>query len=309
MKMNSYFPWIIKNLFWSFVVQNRLLEQYAPRPLTPPKAYTPLSSTTGAKPALISIVTPSYNQSRFVERAIRSVFDQNYPNLEYVVQDGGSDDGSVELIKSLEHGLTYFESRKDMGQAHALNLGFSRTSGEIMGYLNSDDTLLPGTLWYVADYFNQHPDVDVVYGHRIIINENDEEIGRWILPPHSASAFLWIDYIPQETLFWRRRIWEKVSSQVDESFSFAVDWDLLIRFYMAGAKFVRVPRFLGAFRAHPTQKTSIRMKEIGAQEMKLLRARVHKRDVRNFEITINIVPYLLHSFIYHLLYKVGILNY
>src|SRR6202162_2378644 len=99
-----------------------------------------------------------------------------------------------------------------------------------MAWLNSDDIMLPGALAYVATYFNQHPGIDVVYGHRILIHENDQQNGRWVMPGHNYDLLSWADYIPQETLFWRRRIWDKVGGRVDESFRFAMDWDLLVRF-------------------------------------------------------------------------------
>jgi len=146
--------------------------------------------------------------------------------------------------------------REDSGQAQAINRGFALTCGEIMAYLNSDDSLLPGCLNYVGTYFADHPEVDVVYGHRVLIDEEDREIGRWVLPRHTDEVLAWADYIPQETLFWRRRLWEAAGSSVSEEFRFAMDWDLILRFRDAGAKIVRVPRFLGAFRVHTDQKTS-----------------------------------------------------
>src|SRR5262249_23541680 len=144
----------------------------------------------------------------------------------------------------------------DEGQTQAINLGFQHTSGEIMAYLNSDDLLLPGSLAYVAGYMAAHPEVDVVYGHRILIDECDDEVARWVLPRHDDRVLTWANFVPQETLFWRRRIWERVGGTLDASFQFAMDWDLILRFREAGARFVRLPRFLGAFRVHARQKTS-----------------------------------------------------
>ena len=306
------FKFIMRNIkifLRNTVFKIRTLDQYPSRPLMIPKYYSETSFNSNDKNLpLISLVTPSYNQGDFISRTIESVLSQRYPNLEYIVQDGGSIDGSLETIKSFEKELTYFESRKDNGQAHALNLGFQRTSGEIMAYLNADDVLLTGALWYVADYFDQHPEVDVIYSHRIIMNENDEEIGCWILPPDDRNIILWADYIPQETMFWRRSIWEKVSSRIDESFSFALDWDLILRFYFAGAKFARVPRFLAAFRVHSAQKTNLQINEIGLMEMKRLRMQVHKREVSHREVMWRITPYIFRSFIYHVLYKLSIIR-
>ena len=99
--------------------------------------------------------------------------------------------------------------RDDEGHAHAINLGFAHATGDVMAFLNSDDLLLPGSLHYVARYFERHPDVDVVYGHRVLVDKNDMEIGRWVMPRHDDEVLSWADFVPQETLFWRRRIWER----------------------------------------------------------------------------------------------------
>jgi GT2 family glycosyltransferase len=233
---------------------------------------------------LISIVTPSFRQAAYIERTIESVLAQNYPRLEYVIQDGGSTDGTVEIIERHAARLLAWRSARDEGQAQAINLGFAGTTGEIMAWLNSDDLLLPGTLAYVARYFAEHPEVDAVYGNRILIDEHDREIGRWILPRHDDGVLPWADFVPQETLFWRRTLWDKVGGGVDESFRFAMDWDLLLRFRKAGASMVRLPYCLGAFRIHEAQKTSAAINDIGAQEMGRLRLRELGREVGHEEI-------------------------
>lgn len=290
-----------------FLPKVGVLDQHPPIPLQIPSRYLQRSAPNPAP--RIAIVTPSYNQAVFIERTVKSVLDQGYPNLEYVVQDGGSKDATVEVMQPYIPRLTHFESRKDDGQAHAINLGFQYASGEIMAYLNSDDILLPGSLNYVADYFANHPDVDVIYSHRVIIDENDMEMGRWILPPHDNEVILWADYVPQETLFWRRSIWEKAGGKMDESFQFALDWDLIVRFREAGAKFVRVPRFLGAFRVQAAQKTSAHMESSGLKDMRRVRKQIHGHDVEWGEILKNITPYLNRSVIYHKLAWLGLLRY
>jgi glycosyltransferase involved in cell wall biosynthesis len=287
-----------------------VLEQYSPRPLLIPDWYvTAPRAAVYQKLPSISIVTPSYNQGEFIERTIRSVLDQKYPQLQYIVQDGNSSDGTPDVLKSYEEKLAHFESRPDNGQAHAINLGFQHTSGEIMAYLNSDDVLLPGALAYVADYFCRHPGVDAVYSHRVIINEKDLEIGRWILPPHDNELILWADLVPQETLFWRRSLWDRIGGRMDESYQFALDWDLLIRFHAAGAKFACLPRFLAAFRMQPGQKTIVNMPTVGLGEMNRLRKQIHGREVGWEEVYENIHPYLRRSILYHKLYRLGILRY
>jgi glycosyltransferase involved in cell wall biosynthesis len=289
-----------------FALKVGMLYQYPPTLLRIPNRYT--SEQPPDSPPVISIVTPSYNQSKFLGRTIESVIGQNYPELEYIIQDGASTDGTDLILERYRSQLGQIESCQDKGQAHAINLGFAHATGQIMAWLNSDDLLLPGTLSYVAKFLATHPEVDVVYGHRVLIDENDQEIGRWVLPPHDKKILLWADYVPQETLFWRRRIWEKVGGYVDESFHFAIDWDLLLRFQKAGAKFVRLPRFLSAFRVHSAQKTSAQI-DLGHQEMTRLRQRCHGRPVSRAEISQNVRSYKYRSIIYHKLYRLGILRY
>ncbi len=252
----------------------------------------------------ISIATPSYQQGNFIERTIQSVFDQSYPSLQYFIQDGGSRDSTVEVLKRYEDKLSGWKSEKDSGQSQAINLGLAHADGEIMAWLNSDDLLLPGALHAVADYFNRHPNVDVVYGNRLLIDENDMEIGRWILPGHNSEALSWADYVPQETMFWRRRIWEKVGGKIDESFRFAMDWDLLVRFRDAGARFGHIPKFLGAFRIHEHQKTSASINEIGHQEMNRIRERILGRVPDRKEVRKALLPYLVKHIAVDMVYRV-----
>jgi glycosyltransferase involved in cell wall biosynthesis len=284
-----------------------ILYQYNARPYVPPKHYIkPIRLT--ATPT-VSIVTPSYNQGEFLERTILSVLGQQYPHLEYIIQDGGSKDESPNIIERHRSSLKHAESAPDKGQSNAINLGFQHATGEIMAYLNSDDILLPGALRYVVDYFNKHPDVDVVYGHRILIDEHGSEIGRWVMPPHDAEILKWADYVPQETLFWRKRLWDIVGANIDENYQFVMDWDLLLRFKKAGAIFKRLPRFLGAFRVHGKQKTTSQMSQMGMKEMERLRRHFHGRHVTHYEINRNQKKYLLKHMFFDKLYRLGLLRY
>ena len=268
-----------------------VLNQHAPLELRLPPHYSRPAPVP--RPPKISIVTPAFQHALFIERTIASVLDQGYPNLEYFVQDGGSTDGTREILERHASRLAGWDSTPDSGQAEAINRGFARTTGEIMAYLNSDDILLPGALAYVADFFSRHPEIDVVYGHRILIDEEGRQIGRWMMPAHEDEVLSWADYVPQETLFWRRSIWDKAGGRIDESFRFALDWDLLIRFRDAGARFARLPRFLGGFRVHPQQKTSAGISDIGFQEMDRIRQRVLGRVPSRIEVRKAVFPYLL----------------
>lgn len=278
------------------------LFQHAPRPMRLPASYEK-SISLSATPK-VSIVTPSFNQARFISRTIASVTSQNYPDLEHFVQDGGSQDGTVELLNACGNRIAGWESKPDSGQSQAINLGLARTSGEIMAWLNSDDILLPGAVHSIVEYFNRHPDVDVVYGNRLLIDENDLEIGRWIMPGHDGSVLSWVDYVPQETLFWRRRIWDKVGGKIDESFRFAMDWDLLVRFREAGAKFAHISRFIGAFRIHEHQKTSAAINDIGYQEMDRIRERLLGRIPSHQDIRKAVLPFMLKHVVVDRAYQI-----
>ena len=234
----------------------------------------------------ICLITPSYQQAPFLERTMRSVLDQKYPNLAYGVQDGGSTDGSAELIVRHLPRLAHAESAPDQGQSDAIRKGFAKLypdRNDVMGWLNSDDTLMPGSLAFVGTYFARHPEVDVIYGHRVIIDEQDREIGRWFLPRYHKQTLKWFDLVPQETLFWRASCFEDIGG-MDPSFHFAMDWDLLLRLEQAGFNFRRVPYFLGCFRSHHQQKTSAKIHSVGEKEMDQLRLRIHGRPVQRWEI-------------------------
>jgi len=246
-----------------------VLEQHPPRPFAAPG---PPRRRVSAEAPVISIVTPSYQQGPFLEATLHSVLEQGYPKLEYIVMDGGSTDESVALIQKVAPRLAWWQSQRDGGHSAALLEGFARSTGEIMGWLNSDDLYLPGTLAYVADYFQKNPHVDAVYGHRVLVNEAGHELGRWYLPPHDGTMLLWADYVPQETWFWRRRVYEKCGG-LDPSLHFAMDWDLLLRMQCAGAVFHRLPWFLGGFRVHRAQKSQAMVHDVGAGESALLRQR------------------------------------
>ena len=277
-----------------------ILRHHPPEPLRVPTRYLRTEPPRDA-PA-ISIVTPSYEQGRYLERTLYSVLNQNYPRLEYVVQDGDSSDETREVLSHFDGSLSHWACEPDDGQADAINRGFAHTSGEIMAYLNSDDLLLPGSLAYVARYFAAHPRVDAVYGHRILIDEHDRQIGVWMLPRHDDRTLTFADYIPQETLFWRRELWERAGGRIDTSFKFAIDWDLLLRFREAGARMVRLHRFLGAFRVHDEQKTG-RQQRLCEAESELLQRRVLGRAMGDEEVYVRVRPYLRRHVVHHTVHR------
>lgn len=304
--------------------------KYPPRIL---KLETFPAANHGASHTLnLSIVTPSFQQAQFLLETMRSVLNQTGINCEYVIQDGDSTDGSAEIIRRCAHEqagqnetrpepnalpLTFSQPRliawasePDAGQGDAIAQGFAKTSGgpdDLMAWINSDDFYLPGTFAFVADFFARNPTVDVIYGHRLLVDESSREIGRWHLPIHSNDVLRLYDFVPQETLFWRRRIWDKVGG-LDPSFKFALDWDLLLRFEAAGAKMVRVPYFLATFRVHSAQKTSAHMDLVGQKEIDALRLRTFQRVIPPTEIENDptLLRYLRRSAWIELLWRMGI---
>ncbi len=284
------------------------LHLYSPRPLHIPGFYqkTPKKH---ADCLTFSVVTPSYRSGRYIEDTIKSLLGQNYPGLEYVIQDGGSDDETVSIIQKYEKQLKAWESKPDKGQAHAINLGFAKTQGDIMAWLNADDLLLPGTLDYINNFFTDNPAVDVVYGHRVLIDAENKETGRWILPSHCHHTITWHDFIPQETLFWRRSIWDKAGGRIADEMQFAMDWEFLLRLQSVGANFVRLPRFTGAFRVHPDMKSIKDVDTTGVQEMDMLRKQYRDPAIDDEHLEHYIRTYLRKHLLLDRLYKCGILKY
>ena len=287
--------WLMTPPMWKF-------QQHAPRPLDLAAFGPPMPLPSDAP--RIAIVTPSYNHAHYLDATIDSVLAQDYPQLTYHVQDGGSIDGTRELLEKRGDRIAW-RSQPDRGQANAINLGFEGLDADLMAYLNSDDLLLPGTLAYVANYFADHPDVDVVYGHRIFIDLNGMEVGRAVLPPYHDKVLQYADYIPQETMFWRKRVWDAVGP-IDESFDYAMDWDFILRAQEANFKFVRLPRFLACFRVHDAQKTAAN-RDVGLMEMERLRKRALGFEPTYLDINRFIAPYLALQFCYHWAYRLGLL--
>lgn len=282
-----WFRWRVLNLpdliQMKFIKLNKTqigeLRQYDPRPVVYDSLVVSDSMDSRPLPTF-AIATPSYNQAAYLPATVSSVLDQPGVEIDYFVQDGGSKDGSVDWLEneSAKNPRLRWVSERDSGQADAINRGLSKVNGEIMAWLNSDDVYAPGALQFVAAYFRDHPEIDVVYGHRLLIDADGHEIGRWIMPPHHDEALTYFDYIPQETVFWRRSLWEKSGAGLDATFQFALDWELLLRFRNSGAKMVRVPYFLACFRVHEEQKTSSQIREVGKPEMLKIRGVADPND-------------------------------
>lgn len=207
-----------------------------------------------ASSPLVSIVTPSLNQAPFLEAAIQSVLSQGYPRLEYIVVDGGSTDGSVDIINKYASQLAWWVSEPDEGQTDAINKGFDRAHGSILAWLNSDDTYAPGAVGAAVKFLEQHPETGLVYGDANYINEAGEAIGRFpaARTDHRRLRQGYV-HIPQQAAFFRGDLW-KALGPLDPSFYFAMDYDLWVR--IAARSSVRyVPETWANFRLHASGKT------------------------------------------------------
>ena len=215
-------------------------------------------------PPRISIITPSYNQAQFLEETICSVLSQDYPRLEYIIMDGGSTDGSREIIQKYAEKLAYWVHEPDHGQVDALNRGFMRATGDIFAWLNSDDTYEPDTLQTVAQTFQQNAEAQLVYGEGWYINAQSARLRpckfvRHAFNPHYICNK---DPILQQAAFWRRALWEQIGP-LDASYHWVFDWDWFVR-ASQHTSFHYIPHFLGNYRVHAkakTRSTDIRRRE------------------------------------------------
>ena len=194
-------------------------------------------------------------QARYLDSCMRSVLDQGYPHLDYILMDGGSSDASPDIIRRHQHRLAWWTSQRDGGQTNALIEGFKRASGEILGWLCSDDILLPGSLEFVGRYFAAHPDVDVIYGDALWIDKD----GSMIRPKREMAfnRFVFLhdhNFVPQPSTFWRRSLYDQVGG-LDSRFNFGMDGDLWERF-SRHSELTHVSRYLACMRCYAEQKTA-----------------------------------------------------
>ena len=202
----------------------------------------------------ISVVTPSYNQAQFLEEAILSVIDQNYPNLEYIIIDGGSTDGSVDIVRKYEKKLAYWVSEPDRGQSHALNKGIAHATGDILFWLNADDVCLPGAFSTVIKAFNRKTMPRIVVGYAYIIDDQGKKCGEF-----KSKFTSWEDYatrknmIRQISTFFDRKLFDELGG-LDESLNWPMDTDLLLRFTRVYEPLV-IDEYLAAYRVHKTAKS------------------------------------------------------
>jgi glycosyltransferase involved in cell wall biosynthesis len=234
-------------------------------------------------------VTPSFNQGRYIEETIRSVLSQDYPHVEYLIVDGGSTDSTLDTIKKYQHQLAWWVSEKDQGQTDAINKGFARAQGDVLAWINSDDTFEPGAFTAAMTYLKDHPSVGMVYGDCNYLDESGAVIGKF----HAAQTSYRLlrqgyTHIPQQTMFFRAELWRQVGP-LDPSFYFAMDYDLWTRI-AARAPIQYISQTWANFRLHTAGKTVLADERCWPEMI-----RVHYRDGGS-PFSIIVAKYYLRKF-------------
>lgn len=217
---------------------------------------------------LVSIITPSFNQSAYLEQTMKSVLGQDYPAIEYIVVDGGSTDGSVDIIKRYSSRLAFWTSERDRGQADAINKGMAHASGDILAWLNSDDYYLPGTISAVVKTFEQNSDTVMVYGNMLAVDEMGRTINALKYRQLSLEDLLCFQIIGQPAVFFRRAAFERAGG-LDTTFHFMLDHQLWIKIAAQG-KILHVPQLWAAARYHAGAKNRLQAVEFPREAFRIL---------------------------------------
>lgn len=243
-----------------------------------------------------SIVTPSFNQGHFIEETILSVLNQDYPNQEYIIIDGGSTDNTAEIIKRYESRLTYWVSEKDKGQSHAINKGFEIATGDIVCWLNSDDLFTRNSLRTVGEYFTRNDKTEMLCGDVIYINDRSEILRPFYsLKPKKSYAQSGVYYIAQQGMFWRRDIFDKLGGMINEDYHMCMDKEFLLRCYENKINIKKINAFLGMFRRYEDAKTG-NMNPRWEQENEWLKD-IYKNKYKIGSTKTGIMKYRMEKFI------------
>lgn len=226
---------------------------------------------------LVSIITPSFNQASYLEQTIQSVLSQDHPSIEYIVVDGASTDGSVEIIKKYTDKFSYWISEKDKGQADAINKGFARASGDIVAWLNSDDYYLPGTISAAVKVFDENPDAVLVYGNMLAVDEHGKTFNTLNYKQLFLEDFLCFQIIGQPAVFMRRSALQNTSG-LNASFHFLLDHLLWIQLAQLG-RVLHVNQTWAAARYHAEAKNRAKAAEFGREAFRILETIKHDPDL------------------------------
>ncbi len=220
----------------------------------------------------ISIVMPSLNKAEFIERSILSILNQNYPNIELIIIDGGSTDGTLEIIRKYEKFITYWTSEKDQGQSDALNKGFKKCTGTIFGFLNSDDLYLPGAFEYASSVLCKNPNKKIIFGDYLCIDKDDSTIDYMHAFDFNLNHFKYEGFhLNAQSMFWKSDVHKRFSG-FNINLYYTMDYQLILEFGINEGEhsFIRVPKVLGAFRMYDGQKTKLKIPTNAINEHKLM---------------------------------------
>ncbi len=235
----------------------------------------------------VSIVTPTFNRAEFLEETIRSVLEQDYPNIEYIVMDGGSTDGSVEIIRRYAGRLAYWESAPDRGQVDAIQRGFARSTGTVLAYLNSDDAYVPGAVSGIVRTFRERPSADLVFGDVHLVDTAGRRLRDLRFTAFDFDTLLYEGgNLSQPGAFWTRDLYDRVGG-IDPAYQFSLDTDFFFRAARVG-RFEHVRSFIANFRIHSGSKSAT-IWDVGVAECDRIRARYLPRRATAFRIRIGLV--------------------
>jgi glycosyltransferase involved in cell wall biosynthesis len=226
-----------------------------------------LATVNAPQTPLVSVVTPSFNMARYLRQTIESVLSQDYPRIEYIVADGGSTDGSIDLLESFGERLRFFTG-KDTGAADAIHKGLLQAHGEIFAWLNADDTYLPGAIRTAAEFLASHPEVDAVYGEAYWVGEDGAVISRYPTLPYDARELERDCFICQPALFLRASAYRRCA--LDPEIKRSFDYDLWIRMAKLNLRFASIPQYLANSRMHTSAKTFAERNDVFHDSMQLL---------------------------------------